>query len=121
MRRLALLRSLRSVVIFGIPLLVLSLIANASFAPADQRVVVNFLISLVLVLSIQTFSGNSGIVTFGHIAFMGVGAYVAALATIPPARSRARRPSRSPAGRAARSASRRAGWWPARRRTPRRP
>ena len=59
--------------IFGIPLLLLALLANASFAPADQRVVVNFLISLVLVLSIQTFSGNSGIVTFGHIAFMGVG------------------------------------------------
>ena len=92
MRRVALLRSLRSVVIFGIPLLVLSLIANASFAPADQRVVVNFLISLVLVLSIQTFSGNSGIVTFGHIAFMGVGAYVAALATIPPAVKRSALP-----------------------------
>ena len=58
MRRLALLRSLRSVVIFGIPLLILALIATASFAPADQRVVVNFLISLVLVLSIQTFSGK---------------------------------------------------------------
>ena len=42
--------------------------------------VVNFLIALVLVLAIQTFSGNSGIVTFGHVAFMGVGAYVAALA-----------------------------------------
>ena len=85
MRRMAFIRAGRSMVIFGIPLLVLALIANASFAPADQRVVVNFLIALVLVLAIQTFSGNSGIVSFGHVAFMGVGAYVAALSTIPPA------------------------------------
>jgi branched-chain amino acid transport system permease protein len=84
-RRTALLRTLRSVVVFGVPLLVVTAIANATFAPADQRVMVNFLIALVLVLAIQTFSGNSGIITFGHVAFMGVGAYVAALATIPPA------------------------------------
>ena len=47
--------------------------------------VVNFFVALVLVLSIQSFSGNSGIVSFGHVAFMGVGAYTAALLTIPPA------------------------------------
>ena len=84
-RRAAALRTLRSMVVFGVPLALLVLLADATFAPADQRVVVNFLISLVLVLAIQTFSGNSGIVSFGHVAFMGVGAYVAAIASIPPA------------------------------------
>jgi branched-chain amino acid transport system permease protein len=84
-RRAALLRAGRSVVLFGVPLLALAVLANSSFAPADQRVVVNFLIALVLVIAIQTFSGNSGIVSFGHVAFMGVGAYAAALVTIPPA------------------------------------
>jgi branched-chain amino acid transport system permease protein len=69
----------------GVPLALLAVVAESSFAPADRRVVVNFLIAVVLVLAIQTFSGNSGIVTFGHVAFMGVGAYVAALVTIPPA------------------------------------
>jgi branched-chain amino acid transport system permease protein len=81
----ALLRALRSLVLLGTPLVLLCLLAEASFAPADRRVVVNFLIALVLVISIQTFSGNSGIVSFGHVAFMGVGAYVAAIASIPPA------------------------------------
>ena len=73
------------------------LLAKAFFAPADRRVVVNFLIALVLVIAIQTFSGNSGIVSFGHVAFMGIGAYAAALATIPPAikESAAARPARS--------------------------
>jgi branched-chain amino acid transport system permease protein len=72
-RRAALVRAARSMVIFGVPLLVLAVLANGAFKPADQRVVVNFLIALVLVLAIQTFSGNSGIVSFGHVAFMGVG------------------------------------------------
>jgi branched-chain amino acid transport system permease protein len=84
-RRAAAVRALRSVVLFGVPLLAVTIVANAFFAPADQRVVVNFLIALVLVLAIQTFSGNSGIVSFGHVAFRGVGAYAAALVTIPPA------------------------------------
>ena len=58
---------------------------NAIGSPAELRTVVNFFVALVLVLSIQSFSGNSGIVSFGHVAFMGVGAYTAALLTIPPA------------------------------------
>jgi branched-chain amino acid transport system permease protein len=53
-------------------------------APSDLRLIVNFMISLVLVLAIQVFSGNSGIVSFGHVSFMGIGAYVAAIVTISP-------------------------------------
>jgi branched-chain amino acid transport system permease protein len=50
-----------------------------------QRVVTDFLLTAVLVLGLQVFVGNSGIVSFGHMAFVGVGAYTAALMTIPPA------------------------------------
>jgi branched-chain amino acid transport system permease protein len=71
--------------LFGSPLVVVALVGSAVASPANERVIVNFFITLVLVLSIQTFSGNSGIVSFGHVGFMGVGAYVAALTTIPPA------------------------------------
>ena len=31
------------------------------------------------------FSGNSGVLSFGHIAFMAIGAYTSALLTIPTA------------------------------------
>ena len=41
-------------------------------------------ITLMLVLGLQIFSGNSGVLSFGHIAFMAVGAYTSALLTIPP-------------------------------------
>ncbi len=50
-----------------------------------SRTYVVFLINVMLVVSFQLFIGNSGIVSFGHIAFMGVGAYTTALITIPQA------------------------------------
>jgi branched-chain amino acid transport system permease protein len=81
----ALARAARSTALLGVPLLVVALLGGAVASPANERVIVNFFITLVLALAIQTFSGNSGIVSFGHVGFMGVGAYVAALVTIPPA------------------------------------
>jgi branched-chain amino acid transport system permease protein len=80
-----LIRSLRGTAVFAVPLAIVAVVADAVASPADLRVVVNFLIALTLVLAIQSFSGNSGIVSFGHVGFMGVGAYVAAAMTIPPA------------------------------------
>jgi branched-chain amino acid transport system ATP-binding protein/branched-chain amino acid transport system permease protein len=52
-------------------------------SPLASRTYVVFLINVMLVVSFQLFIGNSGIVSFGHIAFMGVGAYTTALLTIP--------------------------------------
>ena len=52
---------------------------------ASSRTYVVFLVNVMLVVSIQAFIGNSGIVSFGHVAFMGIGAYTTALVTIPPA------------------------------------
>ena len=37
----------------------------------------------MLVLGLQIFMGNSGILSFAHIGFMGVGAYTSAVLTIP--------------------------------------
>ena len=42
-----------------------------------------FLVNVMLVVSIQAFIGNSGIVSFGHVAFMGVGAYTTAMVDDP--------------------------------------
>ncbi len=78
-------RSLRGTAVLAAPLVVIAVLGSTLASQADLRVIVNFMIALVLVLAIQAFSGNSGIVSFGHVGFMGVGAYVAALLTIPPA------------------------------------
>ena len=80
-----LVRTGRGTALFAAPLVLIAVLGNALASPADLRVIVNFMIVLVLVLAIQSFSGNSGIVSFGHVGFMGVGAYVAALLTIPAA------------------------------------
>jgi branched-chain amino acid transport system ATP-binding protein/branched-chain amino acid transport system permease protein len=49
-----------------------------------QTKVTHFFINVIFVVALQTFSGNSGILSFGHMAFVGVGAYTAALFTIDP-------------------------------------
>jgi len=48
-----------------------------------DRIATNLCINLVLVLGMQAFMGNSGILSFAHIGFMGVGAYTSAALTIP--------------------------------------
>jgi branched-chain amino acid transport system permease protein len=42
------------------------------------------LINLILVVGLYVFVGNSGVFSFGHIAFMALGAYACALITLSP-------------------------------------
>jgi branched-chain amino acid transport system permease protein len=80
-------RSLRSslagTALLAAPLALVAIV-GAMLAPSDQRIVVNFFVTLVLALGLQAFSGTSGVLSFGHISFMGVGAYVTAMLVIPP-------------------------------------
>lgn len=57
----------------------------ALMGPATERVLTVFFISLIAVLGIGVYSGNSGILSFGHLSFMAIGAYVASLLTLPTA------------------------------------
>lgn len=47
--------------------------------------ITNFLIMLTAVTALGLFSGNSGILSFGHCAFMAMGAQISATLTIAPA------------------------------------
>jgi branched-chain amino acid transport system permease protein len=74
------------------PPLFLCLVVFASWALVEgldsdlyTRITVRMFILLIVVLGLQIFSGNSGVLSFGHIAFMSVGAYASALLTIPTA------------------------------------
>lgn len=63
----------------------------ASLGPGTvQRTVTDGLIKLIVVVGIYIFVGNSGVVSFGHTAFMAVGAYVSAWLTMPPMMKRLR-------------------------------
>ncbi|MGH6923083.1 MAG: branched-chain amino acid ABC transporter permease [Propylenella sp.] len=58
----------------------------ASFAPSVlQRRATQGLVGLVAVVGLYVFVGNSGVLAFGSVAFMAVGAYVSALLTMRPA------------------------------------
>jgi len=67
-------------------LAIVALIAlSASFAPIVlQRRATQGLINLVAVVGLYVFVGNSGVLSFGNVAFMAVGAYVSALLTMKP-------------------------------------
>ena len=71
------------------PLLVAALIT--AFAELVQAVtggsisdiVLLFGINAVMTIGFQSFVGNTGIVSFGHVAFMGLGAYAAGVLSVP--------------------------------------
>jgi branched-chain amino acid transport system permease protein len=50
---------------------------------STQETAVNALINVMIVVGMYVFVGNSGIVSFGHVGFVGIGAYACALLTIP--------------------------------------
>ncbi|WP_226558370.1 branched-chain amino acid ABC transporter ATP-binding protein/permease [Salipiger thiooxidans] len=64
--------------------IVAALVASGLGA-ASERVLSVFFISLIAVVGIGIYSGNSGVLSFGHLSFMAVGAYVSALLTLPAA------------------------------------
>ena len=67
-----------------VPLWLAYLIAQFALGADYQQIALNMFVTVVLVLGLQIFSGNSGILSFGHVGFMAIGAYVSALLTIPP-------------------------------------
>ncbi|MGC4009595.1 MAG: hypothetical protein QM805_11770 [Pseudomonas sp.] len=63
------------------------MLGAAEFAPiVMQRRITHGLINLVAVVGLYVFVGNSGVLSFGNVAFMAIGAYVSALLTMPAAR-----------------------------------
>ena len=50
----------------------------------SDSLLINVGITAVMVIGYQVFVGNTGIVSFGHPAFVGIGAYVGGLVAVPP-------------------------------------
>ncbi len=77
---------LRTAANSALPILVLTIAGTLIyfFAEAYQvRIAYTFFMNLVVAIGLQVFMGNSGVVSFGHVSFMGVSAYVVAILTIP--------------------------------------
>ena len=60
---------------------------------AVRTSILSALISLILVVGMYIFIGNSGVFSFGHIGFMAIGAYTTAILVIPESTKTALFPS----------------------------
>ena len=52
---------------------------------SDSDLLLSFGINAILVVGLQSFVGNTGVMSFAPMAFMGVGAYAAGIVAVPPA------------------------------------
>ena len=69
-------------IVLAIPIIAAGLAVFFFMGPAAERIYVVFLISLITVIGMGVYSGNSGILSFGHLSFMAIGAYVSGILTI---------------------------------------
>lgn len=76
-------RQVLTIVILGALILGAALLAQAMGIRLYERIATTMFVSMILVLGLQVFMGNSGILSFAHIGFMGVGAYTSAVLSIP--------------------------------------
>jgi branched-chain amino acid transport system permease protein len=76
---------LRTAILLALVGLIVAAIAHF-FPPALQRTVTEAFVMLVVVIGLYVFVGNSGVFSFGHVAFMAIGGYTSAILTILPAK-----------------------------------
>jgi branched-chain amino acid transport system permease protein len=64
--------------------LLVGLLTSMLGIPLLTRIVTVMFVSIILVLGLQLYMGNSGILSFSHIGFMGIGAYTSVLLSMTP-------------------------------------
>jgi branched-chain amino acid transport system permease protein len=70
--------------LLGLMIPITIVVALLSFGDGSvQDAGVGVLVNLLMVVGLYIFIGNSGVQSFGHIAFVAIGAYVSAILTIP--------------------------------------
>jgi len=78
-------RVLDAVVQLGAPsvLVVAVGLLSTTASPANQVYFLNAIISVAIAVAIYVFVGNSGVISFGQISFVAVGAFAAGVMTVP--------------------------------------
>ncbi|HZK28702.1 MAG TPA: branched-chain amino acid ABC transporter permease [Clostridia bacterium] len=69
----------QTMLLLTVPLIVLGLIVALTGRSLFINIFTAFCINLVMVTGLQVFMGNSGILNWSHIGFMGIGAYASAI------------------------------------------
>lgn len=71
-------------IILIVVLLVMAALSYQFGTRAFNRTAVEMFINIMVVVGLYVFVGNSGLLSFGHISFMCLGAYMTAWLAIPP-------------------------------------
>lgn len=74
----------RALFVLAVPLIVVTAGVEIIGGTLLGRILIAFYINLMVVLALQLFTGNSGLLSFAHVGFMGIGAYVSAVLTMTP-------------------------------------
>ena len=82
--------------VLAVPLLMISLVTFLIGDLLIERIVTVLFIDVILVLALQVFMGNSGILSFAVAGFMGIGAYGSVLFSMTPAAKAAALPDLYP-------------------------
>ena len=77
-------------------LVALAGLVGTLFERSTEIYFINTLVAVVVVVALYLFVGNSGVVSFGHVAFVAVGAWAAGVLTIPAEEKSALLPSLFP-------------------------
>lgn len=73
-----------TIFLLAVPLLILAALTDLFANALLVRIVTSLFISMIVVLGMQVFMGNSGILAWAHVGFMGIGAYVSAVCSMTP-------------------------------------
>lgn len=77
-------RSVATPVILGLVLTAIAVLALVMGSSPFNQTIIDIFIRVILVVGLYIFIGNSGVISFGHIGFTCLGAYMTAWLTIPP-------------------------------------
>ena len=81
---IAFLRRNSTLVLLLLPLILIALVVGLFGGALLERITIVLFINLALVLGLQVFMGNSGVLSFAQIGFMGIAAYASILFSMTP-------------------------------------
>ena len=76
-----------------VALVVLVALFGTTVSSSTQTYVITTLVNVAIVVALYVFIGNSGVVSFGHISFVAVGAWTAGILSMPTSEKPAIMPS----------------------------
>lgn len=79
------LKPLNTPLVLALGAVLVALLSVLLGIPLLTRIVTVMFVSIILVLGLQLYMGNSGILSFAHMGFMGIGAYTSVLFSMTPA------------------------------------